>query len=358
MKKTLVAIAALASFGAYAQSSVTLYGNIDIGMFKGANGPTYMDGSGVWDTSVYGIKGSEDLGGGMKASFHLEGGLQANNGTASSSAGAINGGSAGMFNREANVGLSGSFGSFTLGEQLNPLVLENALAFGNGFNINYLVPMLLLTGNVGAGTQGANSGGFFDRNMVSYTTPKMNGFQATLFDGIESNSQGQSGVTASYTSGAIRVGGAYLQSQSGAVTALGASNYTGTVIDAKYNGGKWDLGVAYNSTDWKSGSSFGGTHGTTYNSVSVTGSYAVSSTTTLIGDYASGNKAILGNGKSASVGEVAATYSLSKTTKLYALVQNTKNTLTALVSVNNSSSFPTSSLGNGTAYGFGITKGF
>jgi predicted porin len=313
-----------------------------------------MDGSGVWDTSVFGMKGSEDLGGGMKANFQLESGLQAANGT-----NGANGGSLGLFNRAATVGLSGAFGSVNVGEQLNPLVLENVLAVGNGFNVSYIVPMLLLTGNVGAGIQGSagQGAGFFDRNAINYTTPNINGFQATLFGTVESNSQGQAAVTASYTSGPFRFGGAYLQSQANAVSALGPSNYTGSVIDAKYNGGKWDLGIAVNHTDWKAGSTFGGASGTSYTSVSLTGSYAITGQLSLIGAYARANQCLLATDSgNCTVSEIAATYAFSKSTKLYALVQNTKNAGTPLEGGYNSAFAPSAPAG--TAFGIGLTKGF
>lgn len=110
MKKTLIALAAVAvSSAAFAQSSVTLYGQANIGLFKqqGADmalneGP---DGSG----SRWGLRGTEDLGGGMKANYILESGFSLDSG---------NQDVAGQqFQRAAWVGLSGGFGEIRMGRQ-------------------------------------------------------------------------------------------------------------------------------------------------------------------------------------------------------------------------------------------------
>jgi predicted porin len=83
MKKSLIAMAVLAASGvASAQSSVTLYGLVDayVGSVKvnglrqsGVNLPAASGGGGL-NTSRFGFKGSEDLGGGLKANFLLEAG--------------------------------------------------------------------------------------------------------------------------------------------------------------------------------------------------------------------------------------------------------------------------------------------
>jgi predicted porin len=111
MKKSLVALAVLAASGAsFAQSNVTLYGTIDIGLASIKSGDvttTYLHPSGV-ATSVYGFKGTEDLGGGLKANFKLENSFKPDTGAAASAGSA--------FSREAWVGLSGGFGTVRLGK--------------------------------------------------------------------------------------------------------------------------------------------------------------------------------------------------------------------------------------------------
>ena len=121
MKKTLIALAALSAIAgaAQAQSSVTLYGRLDASLANittetTSNTPalvvpslsqTAIDASKL-RTTYWGLKGSEDLGGGLKANFDLQS-------TFSIDTGALD--TTGMFARQSSVGLSGNFGSVNLG---------------------------------------------------------------------------------------------------------------------------------------------------------------------------------------------------------------------------------------------------
>jgi GBP family porin len=91
MKKILVsaAVCSVFSITAHAQSSVTLYGVIDAGVVYANNshvpgsassGQSWGVGSGTVSNTLWGLKGSEDLGGGMHAIFKLESGFNVNNG--------------------------------------------------------------------------------------------------------------------------------------------------------------------------------------------------------------------------------------------------------------------------------------
>ncbi|WP_322106112.1 porin [Paraburkholderia sp. J41] len=120
MKKSLLALAALGAFAgvAHAQSSVTLYGIIDEGFNINTNSGgqhLYNLSSGVLQGSRWGLRGTEDLGGGLKALFVLENGFDVNNGKLGQ--GGL------MFGRQAYVGLStAQFGSVTLGRQYDSVV--------------------------------------------------------------------------------------------------------------------------------------------------------------------------------------------------------------------------------------------
>ena len=127
MKKSLLALAALGAFAgvAHAQSSVTLYGIIDEGFNYTSNVQTlsgtartgnhqYNLSSGVLQGSRFGMRGTEDLGGGLKAIFVLENGFDVNTGKLGQ------GGS--MFGRQAYVGLSSQFGTVTMGRQYDSVV--------------------------------------------------------------------------------------------------------------------------------------------------------------------------------------------------------------------------------------------
>jgi predicted porin len=110
MKKSLLAFALMGAFSsaALAQSSVSVYGVLDVGIaYKkaGAGTVTSLD-SGLNSTSRLGFRGTEDLGNGLKANFVLEMGLKADTGSTDSS----------LFARGAYVGLTGKeFGSVNLG---------------------------------------------------------------------------------------------------------------------------------------------------------------------------------------------------------------------------------------------------
>ena len=130
MKKTLVALAVLAASGAaMAQSSVTLFGVVDAAYAVG-NGSisdkTQLRNSG-YNSSRLGFRGAEDLGGGMKASFWLEAGVNNDDGTGSASSAlnqaqtAANVGTQGLtFNRRSTVSLEGSMGELRLGRDYTP----------------------------------------------------------------------------------------------------------------------------------------------------------------------------------------------------------------------------------------------
>jgi predicted porin len=119
MKKSLLALAALGAFAgvAHAQSSVTLYGIIDEGFNINTNAGgkhLYNLSSGVLQGSRFGLRGTEDLGGGLKAIFVLENGFDVNNGKLGQ--GGL------MFGRQAYVGLSSQMGTVTLGRQYDSVV--------------------------------------------------------------------------------------------------------------------------------------------------------------------------------------------------------------------------------------------
>jgi predicted porin len=120
MKKSLLALAALGTFAgaAQAQSSVTLYGIVDAGFVfnnNSAGNQLYSLNSGNLQGSRWGLRGTEDLGGGLKAVFVLENGFNVMNGRL--------GQGGDEFGRQAFVGLSTSqFGTVTLGRQYDSVV--------------------------------------------------------------------------------------------------------------------------------------------------------------------------------------------------------------------------------------------
>jgi predicted porin len=118
MKKfATLAVLAAASVGAYAQSSVTLFGVLDVNARYVKNGDEKiksLSGNGV-NTSRLGVRGTEDLGDGLKAGFWLETGLNVDSGTQSDATR--------FWNRRATVSLSGNFGEVRLGRDFTPTYL-------------------------------------------------------------------------------------------------------------------------------------------------------------------------------------------------------------------------------------------
>ncbi|MEO8598975.1 MAG: porin [bacterium] len=119
MKKTLIALAVLGSIAgvAQAQSAVTIYGKLDVGVTKTTGQATKMDHN---HNSRLGFKGSEDLGGGLSAIFQLENRFFADTGVLKTTSDAP-AGTQQLFQAQSNVGLKGNFGTVRLGRIYNPV---------------------------------------------------------------------------------------------------------------------------------------------------------------------------------------------------------------------------------------------
>lgn len=167
MKKTLIALAAVAaSSAALAQSSVTLFGIVDVNVRNVKQGGVSQSSMGQDGTasSRLGFRGVEDLGGGMSASFWLEGALDPDAGTP----GGL------QFMRRSTVSLSGGFGEIRLGRDYTPTFWNHTQydPFGtNGVGSS--------TNTFGVLGSGATTQVRAD-NAISYFTPNLSGFQAQL----------------------------------------------------------------------------------------------------------------------------------------------------------------------------------
>ncbi|ASW02259.1 porin [Paraburkholderia aromaticivorans] len=221
MKKSLIVVAVAASFAsvAHAQSSVTLYGLLDAGLTYTSNvnhNSKWAAGSGGINQSMFGLRGSEDLGGGLKAVFTLESGFNINNGKFANNNG--------MFNRQAFVGLSSAqFGTVTLGRQYDAAQ-------------DYLAP-LTATGSWG-GTYFAHpfnndnlntNGGYAVNNSIKYSSANYAGFTFGGTYGF-SNQAGAFANNREYSIGAayqwqgLRLGAAYAQQNNPGAGNNGASD--------------------------------------------------------------------------------------------------------------------------------------
>jgi predicted porin len=190
MKKTILAMAVLAACmsTASAQTSVTIYGIVDAGVAHvdnnngSANDRTTVD-AGLMQTSRFGLKGVEDLGGGLKARFGLEGTLLNDVGSLGVNTGTPGGttNSTALFDREATVGVGGAFGSIDIGRQNILGIGSVGLADPMGLAFAATSPNVLFGAmNFGAvyGAYGANGPGnsaLRQSNSIKYVSPTMGG---------------------------------------------------------------------------------------------------------------------------------------------------------------------------------------
>ncbi|WP_322094040.1 porin [Paraburkholderia bannensis] len=176
------AVLILAAGGAQAQSSVTLYGVADAFVQFLSNGgkSSWSQRSGGGVPSRIGMKGVEDLGGGLKAVFTLESGFNINNGTGFSDTGA-------MFYRQSWVGLTHDrYGTFSLGRQYQPTFW--VLYPGDPFQANEMLSLLSATGSVvDRNTLGLQASGGRSSNSLVYRSPKLKGFQLLAMYAFQSS---------------------------------------------------------------------------------------------------------------------------------------------------------------------------
>ena len=236
MKKTLIALAAVAATGAaFAQSSVTLYGVADVAVGK-ANAVGLGFGNDKFQVvanntlnngnSRIGFRGVEDLGGGLKAGFNFEQAVNIANGATE----------ANQFQRAANMSLMGGFGEIRAGRSLTPSYYSfasweltgaaNYSAVANQFKF------------VGAGSR--------DNALVMYRSPSFSGLTvdvATVLKGNDADAtaagdQSKYDIAATYVAGPLaaslaynKVSGATKNVAVGAKYNLGAFTVAGSLQD-------------------------------------------------------------------------------------------------------------------------------
>ncbi|WP_250516242.1 porin [Caballeronia sp. INDeC2] len=216
MRIKAISLAALACIttSAHAQSSVTLYGILDEGFDYTSNvggNHVYELTSGYAAGSRWGMRGVEDLGGGAKAVFQLESGVNLSNGAA--------GQGGRMFGRQAYVGVSDDrFGSIKVGRQYDSVVDYLAPTTANGNWAGYLFAHPFDNDNT--------DNSFRVNNTVKYASPALEGlrFGGTYSFSNDTNFAGnrQYSVGASYANGGLLVGAAYLHADGTGSDANGA----------------------------------------------------------------------------------------------------------------------------------------
>jgi predicted porin len=181
----LAALAAVAATGAaFAQSSVTLFGVVDAAVTYTKTGPAKKTAltTSALNSSRIGFKGEEDLGGGMKAGFHLEAGVNNDSGAGAATntnnqavTALTSAGTQGLtFNRRSTLSLMGGFGELRVGRDYTPLFWNQTVYDPFGTN--------------GVGASQANAGanpatlltGVRASNSIGYMSPSFSGFKVQL----------------------------------------------------------------------------------------------------------------------------------------------------------------------------------
>lgn len=244
-KKSLTAVAVLGAFaGAAMASQVTMYGVVDTGLmytYKDvADGDPTTDfevnklalNSGINAASRFGLKGTEDLGNGLKIGFKLENGFKADDGTFKTPGR--------LFDREASLSVYSDFGTLSMGRM-------GAVGSSAGtYDIVYLFGDAFDGGDnevFGFVTSGRAD------NMVTYQTPKFAGVQGTFQYSF--NQDGQEGNKSSLNNQVFAVAAT---GEFGGFNVVGAYEYTNRSAanrqvvrkDAQtiYLGGNYDCGFA------------------------------------------------------------------------------------------------------------------
>ncbi len=235
MKKTFVALAVLSSVAgaASAQSSVTLFGVADVGVaFIKSNGVSQDHLiSGGNATSRFGLRGAEDLGGGLKANFWLESQVNFDGGTATADK---------FWNRRATVGLSGDFGEIRLGRDKTSTrnLIDDFDAFSGTGMGDITANQKFASSTLGApGTIGNNR----NDNEVRYFLPSnLGGVYGSAEFGYGENVNGQKyyGGRLGYKEGPLNITAAV-----GIATLFSSAKWGHGAVGASYDFGVAKIGV-------------------------------------------------------------------------------------------------------------------
>ncbi|HRD94997.1 MAG TPA: porin [Rubrivivax sp.] len=256
MKKSLLALAALTAFAgvASAQSSVTLFGIVDLaarGVDNGIGTRTTLTQDGN-SSSRLGFRGVEDLGGGLKAGFWIEGAVGADVGQSGGQ----------TWQRRSTVSLMGGFGEIRLGRDYTPTFWNHTVfdPFGTngvGSQTNLMVQQgAVQNGSAGGSSTGVNVLGGTSTTLVradntlGYFLPSIGGLygqvQLALGEGAVGNEY--MGGRIGYAAGPVNVAVAYGETQD----AIGTADMKAFNVGASFNMGFMTLFGQYH--EYKAGS--------------------------------------------------------------------------------------------------------
>jgi len=308
MKKHLIAAGVVAALAAPAMAqNVSVYGILDVNISSidtdssttATGGADTTVGRNSIATSRLGFRGTEDLGGGLKAEFQLEGAI-------ANDEGGVGGTNATpFFNRESWLGLAGGFGALRVGltDTTDQDNIDSKVSQG---------------GNLGLLADNATKD---QKNSIRYTTPTYAGFSAQLgyannseASGVETTADKVTSIYLQYEQGAL---GVYAGQSSKKIT--NSYNQDATTVGVKYNFGPVAVGAAYQSTD----NAAQADTNTGFNEFIISASMPLGNGLTLHGFYETYERE--GTGAEANNFDqltVALTKALSKRTSAYAAVQS------------------------------------
>lgn len=324
---TTAAVAGLFSAGAFAQSNVTLYGSLDagIGYVNKVGGESlWAQTSGALSDTYFGLRGSEDLGGGNRAIFKLESGFSIGNGQF----GGWLSSDQGLFNRQAYVGLSNAaYGTLTLGRQYDSVV-------------DYLGPLSLSGKGVNLAAHPFNNdninGQYAISNSVKYESVDYAGFHFGGMYGFSNSTDFASGrqwsVGAAYENGPFKLAAAYNQLNNNGF-AGGALNSTGSLdgdvlaadvqrtfgVGANYTYGPATAGLLWTRTKLQGiGKVAGlGIDGARFDNIEANVVYGLAPSLALVGSYTFTYGNVNDTALRWHSAALGADYSLSKRTDIY-----------------------------------------
>lgn len=322
MKKTLIALAAVAATtGAFAQSSVAIYGLVDVGISNAIGGAVDAE-TGVNEAAAsrIGFRGTEDLGGGLKAVFRLEHRFKPDTGEVGHKPAPGTNQSQSFWHGNSTVGLSSAdLGTVELGRAFPAAYYTagGADVFSyDGIASNHLTT----TAGLSIGTSNTSKGiGRFE-NGVFYTSPNWNGFSGRLsWAAKETNAAGAKDPVSAqlnYTTGpfSVSVGGLTTQGDDSFAIADFAYNFgflranlavstseinatgrdsTGTVLGLTAPMGPWTFKASY--ARLKQDNLVTGNEDTTVSQLGVGARYALSKRTDVYTSFARDSKKTTGD---------------------------------------------------------------
>ena len=337
-KSFIVALATLAATASFAQSTVTLYGLANIGIQSTNGAKANLNGGADGSDSRWGLRGSEDLGGGLAANFQFEAGLNPATGSADVTTNQL-------FQRQSWVGLSSAtMGELRLGRQytlgfdgtigsMPSTYVDSALAVGLGF------------------------GGMASRNndQIQYRSPSFGGFAVHLSTQLAGDTSAiaapktidkNTEVRLAYANGPLAV-----NLTTASVKLANGTTVNPTSFNATYDMGSVKLYGGYIDSD-RGNVALGGAKDAV-NAVTATGKGYVAKAYVPVG----ANSLFVGYAKNdttkADAYELGNYYSLSKRTRLYAIYANGSKDTSSTSTVTGATAVT-----NGKRYALGVIHSF